>query len=335
MANRRRVLSLSLAAGRLAWGLLAGVVAVGCSSAATPPAAVPDRASIVAATRAAMSAGTVAAGAELVAAHERVHGTSPQLLLAKSWLGRAALAASQLDQAEQYARQTYTEIRTLLTTRGLDDEPDLPIALGAAIEVLGQTLAARGQRSEAVAYLDRELDAWRTTSMVKRIQKNLHLIGLAGQPGPAISAREWLGTQRPDLRTLDGNVVVLFFWAHWCSDCKRQGPILEQALARHAAAGLRVFAPTQRFGYAAGGEDATPADERHYIDQVRAAAYPWLPASVVPLDEANHVAYGVSTTPTIVIVDRDGLIQKYHPGVMSEQTLEDAVSPLLTQRPGG
>jgi thiol-disulfide isomerase/thioredoxin len=303
------------------------VVAIGCAS----PAAVPDRAAIVADTRAAMAGGNVAAGAELVAAHERLHGVSPQLLLARSWLGRAALGASQLDQAEHYARQAYSEISTLLTTRGLDDEPDLPIALGAAIEVLGQTLAARGQRSEAVLYLGRELDTWRTTSMVKRIQKNLHLVGLAGEQGPPLSITEWLGDERPDLGTLEGHVVVLFFWAHWCADCKRQGPVLEQALARHKGNGLRVFAPTQRFGYAAAGEDAAPADERAYIDRVRAAAYPWMPASVVPIDEANHVAYGVSTTPTIVIVDRDGRIQKYHPGVMSEQELEDAIAPLLAQ----
>lgn len=280
-----------------------------------------------------MAGGNVAAGAELVAAHERMLGVSPQLLLAKSWLGRAALGASQLDQAERYARQTYSEISTLLKTRGLDDEPDLPLALGAAIEVLGQTLAARGQRSEAVIYLGRERDAWRATSMVKRIQKNLHLVGLAGEQGPPLSVTEWLGDQRPDLGALEGNVVVLFFWAHWCADCKRQGPILEQALARHGGNGLRVFAPTQRFGYAAGGEDATPETERVYIDRVRATAYPWMPASVVPIDEANHVAYGVSTTPTIVIVDRAGRIQKYHPGVMSEQDLEAAIAPLLAQPP--
>jgi thiol-disulfide isomerase/thioredoxin len=308
--------------------LIAVAAAVGCSA---QPAAPPDRASIVAATRAALADGGVTAGATLLAAHERAHGVSPQSLLAESWLGRTALAGSRLTEAEQHARGTYTRINTLLTTRGLDDEPDLPIALGATIEVLGQSLAARGQRSEAVTYLEKELTTWGASSMVKRIQKNLHLISLDGEPGPALSVTEWLGDDRSSLDALDGHVVVLFFWAHWCSDCKRQGPILEQALARHGANGLRVFAPTQRFGYAQAGEDATPAAERAYIEQIRALHYSWMPASSIPIDEANHIAYGVSTTPTVVIMDRNGRIRKYHPGVMSEQALEDVIGPLLAE----
>ncbi len=37
----------------------------------------------------------------------------------------------------------------------------------------------------------------------------------------------------------------------------------------------------------------------------------------VPLDDANHVRYGVSSTPTVVLVDRAGLIRLYHPGQMT------------------
>lgn len=283
---------------------------------ATP---VHDRPTIVAATRAAMADGDLDAGRRLVAAHEQIHGRSPQSVLAFSWIGRVALAADRLDEAEPTASEAYARSLPLIEGRGLDDEPDLPIALGAAIEVLGQSAARRGLRSEAIVYLNGEMRTFADTSMVKRIQKNIHLVSLAGERGPALT-----GVTAPD-----GQVAVLFFWAHWCADCKRQGPILQELLVRHQADGLTVVAPTQRFGYAAGGAPASPEAEAAYIAQVRATAYPWMPAGIAPLDEANHLAYGVSTTPTIVIVGRDGRVATYHPGVMSLDALETAVLPLL------
>ena len=50
-----------------------------------------------------------------------------------------------------------------------------------------------------------------------------------------------------------------------------------------------------------------------------------LPIQLSPVAQA----YGVSTTPTVVIVGRDGLVTTYHPGVMTLDALEAAVLPLL------
>ena len=44
---------------------------------------------------------------------------------------------------------------------------------------------------------------------------------------------------------------------------------------------------------------------------------------------ANHDKYGVSTTPTIVIVDRQGAVRLYHPGQMTEEALDAKLRPLL------
>lgn len=307
----------------MAMGTLAG-----CGRATPLQPAPPDRMTIVSAVRAAMGAGRLEAGHEMVDAHETTYGRSPQSLLAYSWIARVALSGNQLDEADRVATETYQRALAMLETREMDAEPDLPTALGAAIEVLGQSAARQGRRSEAVVSLTRELDRYQDTSLVKRIQKNLHLIGLQGQPAPPLSADEWLSDTRgtTDLR---GRVTVMFFWAHWCADCKRQGPILEELLARHGSAGLAVLAPTQLFGYAQAGTPATPHNERAYIARVRESAYAWLPEDAVPLDEANHRRFGVSTTPTIVIVDRAGLVQLYHPGVMSLDDLERTIRPLL------
>jgi hypothetical protein len=40
--------------------------------------------------------------------------------------------------------------------------------------------------------------------------------------------------------------------------------------------------------------------------------------------------YGVSTTPTLVLVDRAGIIRLYHPGRMTWEQLDPLVKALVT-----
>jgi thiol-disulfide isomerase/thioredoxin len=217
----------------------------------------------------------------------------------------------------------------MLKTRPLDQDARLPIALGAAIEVLGQVQVQRGERTDAVAFLQKEFRAHERTSIAKRIQKNINLISLEGQPAPPLDLAEFLGPKPPTLAALKGKVVLLFFWAHWCSDCKQQGPILATLADKYRDRGLVVFAPTQRFGYVAGGKTALADEEMRYIDQVRQQYYPVLAGQPVPVSEANHVRYGVSSTPTLVLVDRGGVIRLYNPGRLTMEQLEPKIQALL------
>ncbi len=81
------------------------------------------------------------------------------------------------------------------------------------------------------------------------------------------------------LAALRGKPVLLFFWAHWCPDCKQEEHILAQIAQEYGPKGLVMVAPTQRYGYAANGEDATPAAELKYIEQIRHQYYADLLAS--------------------------------------------------------
>lgn len=282
--------------------------------------------------RAAIAADDFTRGAALVSAYRAEQGVTPLMLEALSWLGRGALAANQLQAAEEYARETHELALDLLKTRELDDEPSLPIALGAAIEVQAQAAAASGERSLAVQFLRQELATYAGTSLHKRLRKNINLLSLEGESAPPLDLSEYLGPTPPRLADLKGRVVVLFFWAHWCPDCKNQGPILEDLAGRYGAQGLAVVAPTQRFGYAERGRPVSRVEERRYIEQVRDQYYPFLKTRPVPLAEANHKLYGVSTTPTLVLLDRDGKIALYHPGQMTTDELEPLVKSLIEAR---
>src|SRR5205814_3503182 len=101
-----------------------------------------------------------------------------------------------------------------------------------------------------------------------RIQKNIHLLSLEGKPAPALEVSHWVGSKPLPLAQLRGKGVVLFFWAHWCADCKRQAPDLARLATEYGSKGLLIIGPTQHYGYVAGGVDATPEQETAYIDVV-------------------------------------------------------------------
>lgn len=92
------------------------------------------------------------------------------------------------------------------------------------------------------------------------------------------------------------------------------------------------MAPTQRYGYTVKRAPATPAAELEYIGQVRDEYYAFLRDEAVPVSEANHRLYGVSTTPTLVVLDRQGIVRLYHPGTMPAGDLEAVILPLLAAR---
>jgi thiol-disulfide isomerase/thioredoxin len=279
--------------------------------------------------REALSRNNVSAAEAELQSYRGRQGVTPDYVEALSWMARADLLSHQLDRADNYARQTETLSRQLLAKRPLDAEPHLPIALGAALEVQAQVLAARGETAQAVALLRRSVETYRNTSIHARLQKNLNSLGLAGQPAPPLKITSYLGPKPVALSQLNGSPVLLFFWAHWCGDCKAEGPVIAQLSSEFGSRGLMLIAPTQLYGYAAQGEDAAPKDERPYIQRVWQHFYPGLQGVPVPVSKGNFNLYGASTTPTLVLLDRAGRVALYHPGVMPYEDLRAAIEKVM------
>lgn len=250
-----------------------------------------------------------------------------ELILAHSWLGRGAQANKKWDQAMQYAAETRRMVLDLLKSRPLDAEPNLPLALGASIEVHGHSLANTARRSEGVSFLKDELTRWHATSIRTRIQKNLHLLSLEGQRAPKLEANLFAGSAKmTSLDDFRGKPVLLFLWAHWCVDCKAQGPVIEAL--RKEFPSLAVVAPTQRYGYVANGDEAPKEVETRYISQIQRERYPWLDTVPMPISEENFRVYGVSSTPTLLLLDAKGIVRLYHPGAMPLDELRQSLAQL-------
>jgi thiol-disulfide isomerase/thioredoxin len=120
--------------------------------------------------------------------------------------------------------------------------------------------------------------------------------GLIGKPAPDFSTKAIDG-EPVNLSDFKGNVVVVDFWATWCSSCQKSLPYLEK-LSKDAALagrGLRVVAVDC-------GEDEKTA--RRYLESRN------LSLRVIE-DEDGSVqrAYTVRVLPVTVVIGRDGAVR--------------------------
>jgi thiol-disulfide isomerase/thioredoxin len=293
--------------------------------------AVSARAGIIEDVRTWLAQNNFATAESQLNSYRNQRGVTAEYLEAYSWMAREALAAGQLDQAAAYAKQTKALALEQLKQRPLDADSHLPAALGAALEVQAQVLAARGQRTQAVTLLQTALQTYGKSSIRARLQKNLNLLSLEGKPAPSLKADQYLGSKPPALTQLKGSPVLLFFWAHWCVDCKAEAPIIMQLRSEFAPRGLAVLGPTRLYGYTAQVENAAPGDELAYIDAVRHRFYAGLLDMPVPISTYNFETYGASTTPTLVLLDRAGKVAMYHPGAMPYDQLRAKIEKVIAR----
>ena len=275
-------------------------------------------------------AGNFSAVRQVLEQARKATGTTPQYIEALSYLGRGYLNAKDFNAADQNAGEVRKLCLEQLAHRKLDADAPLPLALGASIEIHAAVATAQGRRDEAVVFLREEAQRWQATSIRARIQKNLNLLTLEGKPAPPLEVTHAVtGRKLETLAQHRGHTVLLFFWAHWCSDCKNEIAVIARLQQQYGARGLQVIAPTQHYGYVAGGQEAAPAVETTYIKAVYGQFYAGLGNVEVPLSEENFARYGVSTTPTIVLLDAAGIVRMYHPGNLSYEELAAKIESAL------
>jgi len=144
---------------------------------------------------------------------------------------------------------------------------------------------------------------------------------LMGKQAPELSMAVAAGAE-PDgpnkvtLSEMAGAVVVLDFWASWCSACKRATPILNEL--REEFAGQRVAF------YAVNVE---PIDRQSL--QAAHAAFGTKFPSLHDRTGTVQRRYAVKMLPTVIVVGTDGLVRWASTGVPSKMRLRGAISEAL------
>lgn len=141
-----------------------------------------------------------------------------------------------------------------------------------------------------------------------------------------------LGPKPPALSRLHGRPVLVFFWAHYCEDSRAQGRVLVRVLKKFGSNGLTLIGPTRRYGYL-DEHRRKPAPKRQETEHIQAVLnrnYASVSGMPIPIGERSFDIYGVSTTPTLVLIDRTGVVSLYHPGKMPYRELALQIRRVLT-----
>lgn len=115
---------------------------------------------------------------------------------------------------------------------------------------------------------------------------------------------------------LKGNIVVLDFWATWCSPCLAELPTFNSLHAKYAARGIKVIGIAVQSGWA---EDITPYRDKYKI------AYSTLIGDDEVVEKYNVVGF-----PTTYILDRDFKVHRKLTGeLLDRKDLEREIESLL------
>jgi len=108
-----------------------------------------------------------------------------------------------------------------------------------------------------------------------------------------------------------GQVVVVDFWATWCAPCRAQAAILEDVHAEWGERGVQFLA-------------VDVAEDRALVEGfVAKNPFPY-PVLLDPDDELS-AALGLMALPTLMVIDQDGQIIYFKPGVMDGARLGELI----------
>jgi cytochrome c biogenesis protein CcmG, thiol:disulfide interchange protein DsbE len=141
---------------------------------------------------------------------------------------------------------------------------------------------------------------------------------LVGLPAPDFLLPYASGSERGKsqrLSDLQGQAVLLDFWASWCLPCRAQSPVLERVAKAFGPAKLRVLGV---------GTSDDRASITGYLNKA-----PLGYASVFDDQEVASSLYHVQGLPTLVLVTKDGTVRAVATGLTDEAELTRIVKDAL------
>lgn len=144
-------------------------------------------------------------------------------------------------------------------------------------------------------------------------------------PVPAAAVQALLGAALPDtegrlqpLSQWRGRILVVNYWATWCTPCRDEMPVFSQVQKRYAARGVQFV--------------GIAIDEAAQVREFALAApvsYPLLVADQAFAETARALGNGPLALPFTVIIDRDGTLRGAALGRVHEDALTAVLDGLL------
>lgn len=144
-------------------------------------------------------------------------------------------------------------------------------------------------------------------TLLPRLGRSRHF--LIGKPAPdfALNVANADEPSRIQLANLRGKAVILSFWASWCEPCRLEAPALNNLAKRLSDENVAVV-----------GVNTNDSEAR----AVAFARGMGLSYPIVVDDGTVAGAYGVKNLPTLVVIDKNGVVSAVRTGLTDEASLE-------------
>jgi thiol-disulfide isomerase/thioredoxin len=150
----------------------------------------------------------------------------------------------------------------------------------------------------------------------------VHLWRLTGEAGSAALLNALrlsdLAGQMQDMSQWRGKVLIVNFWATWCTPCREEIPILVRLQDKYRERGLQLV------GVAIDQREKVEAFAREFKMN-----YVLLLGGLETIDVTRQIGNRVGALPFTVVIDRNGAIVDRELGKVKEVPLERLVESLL------
>ena len=224
--------------------------------------------------------------------------------------GKLTDAAHELEGALAIAHATPYEIEFMtrirlgmaladlyLTLDRIEDARTLAVNEAAFTERINQIMQATGtplqKRTAMGGYL--------------QVRDRATQLTLIGEAAPEISVKQWITGGPASLSDSRGRVALLEFWATWCKPCHEMFPKLNALHEQQSDRGLNIIALTRHYLAYRGPAEAM-ADELELMRKMVTDHSIKFHVGVAE-DERLQTIYGANGLPTVILIDREGIVR--------------------------
>lgn len=178
-----------------------------------------------------------------------------------------------------------------------DRKPEAMEAYLSYLISAGKDLSSKTAQAEAIRTL-------------KRKEKQYKLLG---ERAPELSSiDQWFPGKPQTIQSLQGKVVLLDFWATWCGPCFDAFPHLAEWSRDHGSDGLVIVGVTRYYGNGEGFPLDNPSEIAFLKRFKEKNGLPY--DFAVGKDQTSQLSYAATGLPTVVLIDRKGVIRYIESG---------------------
>jgi thiol-disulfide isomerase/thioredoxin len=277
---------------------------------------------------------------------------------------RAYTLAKELASSKPSSRQSFTDKIVILNellfqayvetgksqkaVEILDDLRQTAVSIESAgayltaVEQKTKYLIETGKKDEALNFLRQTLKNVNTdfkdknlqgeiTSRLKRKERQYEILGEKALEIENVD--HWLPKEvMKKLSSLQGKVVLIHFWATWCSFCISQIPQLNEWAENYKKDGLEVIGLTRYYNQVE-GQAVNNTSELEFLTKFKEKFSMEYPIAVAK-DAINHHNYNVQSLPTTVLIDRRGIVRYIESGAgpIREAEIKRMIQKLLLEK---